>query len=70
MTTMPVPDLTPPIIENICAIITGSGARRAISDLMNEHLEESLRYLDAMQCDTEVKRQLAAFGSSLVNRAN
>ena len=64
------PDLTPPIIENICAIITGSGARRAISDLMNEHLEESLRYLDAMQCDTEVKRQLAAFGSSLVNRAN
>ncbi|WP_297721834.1 polyprenyl synthetase family protein [uncultured Mobiluncus sp.] len=64
------PDLTPPIIDNICAIITGSGARRAISDLMNEHLEQSQRYLDAMPCDTEVKRQLAAFGSSLVNRAN
>lgn len=64
------PDLTPPIIDNICAIITGSGARRAISDLMNEHLEQSQRYLDAMPCETEVKRQLAAFGSALVNRAN
>lgn len=64
------PDLTPPIIDNICAIITGSGARRAISDLMNEHLEQSQSFLDAMPCEPEVKRQLAAFGSALVNRAN
>lgn len=64
------PDLTPSIIDNICAIITGSGARRAISDLMNQHLEESQHFLDTMDCDAEVKRQLANFGSALVNRAS
>lgn len=64
------PDLTPPIIDNIRAIITGSSARRAVSDLMNQHLEQSQAVLDTLDCDAEVKKQLCEFGTSLVNRAS
>lgn len=64
------PDLTPPIISNIQAIITGSGARSAVSNLMNEHLDQSQRILDGMDCSEDVKQQLCAFGSALVNREN
>lgn len=64
------PDLTPPIISNIQAIITGSGARQAVCDIMNQHLEESQRVLDSLDCPPDVKNQMCEFGSSLVNRAS
>lgn len=64
------PDLTPPIIANIQAIITGSGARAAVSKLMNDHLDQSQAILDALDTPPEVKQQLCAFGSALVNREN
>lgn len=64
------PDLTPPIIANIQAIITGSGARGAVSDLMNKNLDQSQAVLDSMDCSADVKQQMLAFGTSLVNRAS
>lgn len=64
------PDLNPTIISNIQAIITGSGARAAVSEIMNEHLEQSQAVLDRLDCPLGVKQQLCAFGSALVNREN
>lgn len=64
------PDLTPPILSNIQAIITGSGARAAVAKLMNQHLNQSQLILDALDVPLEIKQQLCAFGSALVNRKN
>lgn len=64
------PDVTPPIIENIRNIITGSGARKAVSDLINQNLESSQQVLNSIECSPQVKHQLIEFGMSLVDRSS